>query len=118
MIRALWHGRIQRASGNEAAAGPSAPPAQMDRPAAGESLQSRLAARIASVDVGNATRMRETFVETVLLWELGEQLAQDPAFGEMVTRVSQQLALDAGIRERLHRLLLRLSGASRAAGHP
>lgn len=61
--------------------------------------------------------MRETFVETVLLWELGEHLAQDPSFGEMVERISQQLALDSTLSGRLHELLLRLPGPSRPRAH-
>jgi hypothetical protein len=118
MIRALWRGRSQRAGGSGATARRTTPPADTDRPAQGESLQSKLVSRIASIDAGNASRMRDTFVETVLLWELGEQLAQDPDFGEMVMRVSQQLALDPAVSGRLQQLLLRLSRAARARAHP
>jgi hypothetical protein len=52
--------------------------------------------------------MREVFVETTLLWELGEHLARDPAFTEMVARVSGQLQADPAVMQRLHRLLIRL----------
>jgi hypothetical protein len=53
--------------------------------------------------------MREAFVETVLLWELGDHLAPDPAFGEMVANVSEQIASDPAIGERLTRVLTRLA---------
>jgi hypothetical protein len=58
--------------------------------------------------------MREAFVETVLLWELGEQLAPDPDFAEMVTTVSDQLAADPRIGERLNRALQQLASEPRA----
>ena len=38
---------------------------------------------------------------------------KDPDFGEMVERVSQQLALDSTVSAQLHELLLRLSAAAR-----
>jgi hypothetical protein len=117
LIRALWHGRTQRTADNGATANHSPPTADARAPGEGVSLQTRLVSRIASIDAGNASRMRETFVETVLLWELGEHLAQDPAFGEMVERVSQQLALDPAVSAQLHELLLRLSGPARPRAH-
>lgn len=118
MIRALWYGRTQRTAGGGTASNRGSPAADARKPAEGETLQSRLVARIRSIDAGNASRMRETFVETVLLWELGEQLAKDPAFGEMVTRVSQQLELDSAVSGRLHLLLSRLAGVSQARARP
>jgi hypothetical protein len=50
-------------------------------------------------------------VETVLLWELGEQLARDPEFGEMVSRVSGQLGSDPAVAQNLHGLLVKLATA-------
>jgi len=73
------------------------------------SLQSRLAARLSAIDRNNTSRMRKTFVETVLLSELGENLAQDPAFAELVNRVSEQLGAHPTIGPRLQALLLQLS---------
>lgn len=112
IIRALFHGRSQRTGAGDTATQPSSPRVDTHIPTEGGSLQSRLVSRIASIDASNANRMRETFIETVLLWELGEELAQDPAFREMVARVSQQLAMDSALSRRLHQLLVRLSGAS------
>src|SRR5687768_7905866 len=52
----------------------------------GETLQSRLRARMHGIETTDARRMRDAFVETVLLWEIGEHLAPDPAFAEVVAR--------------------------------
>jgi len=60
----------------------------------------------------DARQIREKFVETVLLWELGDHLAHDPAFGEVVTHVSQQLAADPVVSRKLDGLLVQLAQAS------
>jgi len=76
---------------------------------AGETLRTRLRSRISALDTGDPQKMRDTFVETVLLWELGEHLAPDPALSEVVARVSEQLASDPVVVNRLHELLLQMS---------
>jgi hypothetical protein len=77
-------------------------------PRTAESLRLRLQARIAGVAPDDPRRMREAFVETVLLWELGEELATDAALGDLVTRVSEQLVADPEVAERMHQMLLGL----------
>src|SRR5262245_12937219 len=109
MIRALW---LARAAGKSAARSRTATtPALADspRPKPERSLSSQLRARIAASRTAEPARMREAFVETVLLWELGEELAPDPHFAEMVTTVSEQLAADPAVGERLNRALLQLA---------
>src|SRR5512139_2449271 len=113
MIRALWLARAQapRPAARRDSTGRSTP----DIPAARSprSLRSQLKSRISALQPAEPARLREAFVETVLLWELGESLAPDPAFGEMVTSVSEQLASDAAVSERLHRALSRLAAEPR-----
>ena len=114
IIRTLWRSRTQT---NKAPAPTSQATASAARVPAGavraqapaRSLQSHLKARIAACSGASSARLRETFVETVLLWELGEQLAPDPAFNEMVTHVSEQLGADPAVGARLDQLLARLS---------
>jgi len=65
------------------------------------------------MDTANPARLRQVFVETVLLWELGEQLARDAEFAEMVGRVSEQLGSEPVVAQNLHGLLLRLAAAGR-----
>lgn len=77
--RALWRERVQGVQ--RASAGSSG--ASESPQFVGESLQSRLGARIAALDGNDSGQLRHTFVETVLLWEFGQQLARDPAFSEM-----------------------------------
>jgi hypothetical protein len=76
-------------------------------------LQSRLSAQIAGIDTANPARLRHVFVETVLLWELGEQLARDPEFAEMVSRVCEQLGSDPTVAQNLHGQLVKLAAARR-----
>ena len=109
IIRSLWRGRTAGAQPSSSATptgGPAEPAPRVD-----ESLESRLSAQVAGIDTGNPARLRQAFVETVLLWELGEQLARDPEFGEMVSRVSGQLGSDPAVAQNLHGLLVKLATA-------
>ncbi len=116
-IRGLWRTRVGSALKSESGAGASSAPTAASEAArtagsrTGESLRSRLAARITGIATANPDRLREAFVETVLLWELGEQLAPDPAFAQLVTRVAEQLVADPRTGERLNRLLLDMHAA-------
>jgi hypothetical protein len=76
-----------------------------------DSLQSRVRARIAQQSPWNAANAREVFVETVLLSELGDDLAKDPSFADIVKKVSQQLASDGKLTARLDQLLRQLVSA-------
>lgn len=111
MIRSLWlakaQGKSQSQSHGNAKEVQQRALAPQPKPA--RSFRAQLKARVSASSAGGAARMREVFVETVLLWELGEQLAPDPAFGEMVTTVSDQLASDPVVGERLNRALQQLT---------
>ena len=115
-IRSLWKTRARgvasAADSSHAASGASssrsgAGSKQTGR--AGETLRTRLHSRISALDTGDRQKMRDTFIETVLLWELGEHLAPDPGLSEVVARVSEQLATNPALVDRLHELLLQLS---------
>jgi hypothetical protein len=105
LIRSLSQSRtrgVERASRPSATA--SVTPQRTER-----TLKSRIKERIAQAGSANPSRRRELFVEAVLLAELGENLAQDPAFGEMVSRVTQHLHSDSVTGVRLDELLTHLS---------
>jgi len=78
-----------------AAAGLSAVPA----------VQARLQAKLATLTTWDAKRARDFFVESTLLHEFGAELADDPAFFELVQRVSLHLAGESAVSERLDLLL-------------
>ena len=52
--------------------------------------------------------MRQTFVETVLLSQLGDELARDPEFADVVAKVSDQLQSDSQTRAQLANLIASL----------
>jgi|SRR5688572_17367829 hypothetical protein len=115
LIRSLWRSRAASTARTAAATG-SAPAAGTQRAlhepriqARVRSLQSHLRARIAESGGASPAKMREAFVEAVILHELGEQLAPDASVSELVSRVSEQLASDPEVGERLDRLLTRLA---------
>jgi hypothetical protein len=74
-----------------------------------ESLRARLRNRIVDVGTADPRLARDTFVEAVLGWELGEELARDPAFGEMVRRLSDHIEGEPRLNARLQQLLQELA---------
>lgn len=81
--------------------------------AASRPIEQRLQSQLAPlIRLWNAQRAREIFVGQVLLHELGEQLAADPAFAELIQRVSNQLGNDPRISARLDDLLRQLAAGS------
>jgi hypothetical protein len=58
------------------------------------SLEQRLRLRWNSLTEKTPRRLSETLVETVLLHELGEQLASDPRFSSLTEGVAHQLLQD------------------------
>ena len=70
---------------------------------------------MATLPQWTAAQARQVFVESVLMAELGEQLATDPAFSALVQRVSQQLDSDAKLSARLDVLLKRVAAGEAIA---
>lgn len=72
------------------------------------SIEMRLHAQLAPIKAAgawNPQRARDVFVNQVLLTELGEELAADPAFAHLAQRVSEHLGNDSRVSTRLDELL-------------
>jgi hypothetical protein len=109
-IRALWESGAKRVDRTERATSTnSAGTPQMAEPVSPapppQPLHARLRTRLASLPTWDALRARELFVESVILSELGETLAADPAFTSLIQRVSNQLGTDTVLSARLDQLL-------------
>lgn len=109
LIRSLSRHKAERADGTAAVDSDNAARGarKTDRPAS--DLRTRLRSRLGEVGVVDPDRARRTFVETVLLWQLGDELARDPAFGELVAKVADQLQADGTLRARLSELIAALA---------
>lgn len=107
LIRTLSRKKVQAAT--DAAHAGSVGDTSSNAPAAAtddsEQLESRLRARLAALRTEGSEDASHTFVETVLLFQLGEELARDPSFVDVVTKVSRQLQADAQIRAKLTQLI-------------
>jgi stage V sporulation protein SpoVS len=114
LVRSLWGSNTQSANRTQAGtpahstdvAGHIAASPPIER-----RLQSQLNA-LTSAGAWNPQRAREVFVRQVLLAELGEELAADPAFVELVSKVSAQLGGDPRISIRLDELLQALAASA------
>jgi hypothetical protein len=114
IIRSVWDKTARRVDRNEkttsttAAAENTLTHAVVSAPPL-QPLHSRLRARIPSANSWDAAHARGVFVESVLLSELGDDLAKDPAFAQVVKKISQQLGGNPKLSARLDVLLKQLS---------
>lgn len=113
LVRSLWVGGTSAKSANRAqAATPPHSTSVAGRIAASQPIERRLQSQLNALTATgpwNSQRAREVFVRQVLLIELGEQLGTDPAFAELVLKVSGQLGGDPRISTRLDELLRELA---------
>jgi hypothetical protein len=106
LVRSLWpNGAAAKAVNRSQAAVPPHSTSHAAPLAASQPIEQRLHSHLTALGAWNAQRAREIFVKQVLLSELGEELATDPAFAELIQRVSGQLGDDPRISVRLDELL-------------
>ena len=70
-----------------------------------DALHSRLRPRLAALPAWDRARARELFVESILLTELGDDLARDPGFTELIHQVSRHLGNEPEVSARLDHVL-------------
>jgi len=71
-------------------------------------LEKRLLDRIKALDPNDPDKTKKTsyiFVQTILTWELGEKLLEDPNFHELVEKVSNLIQSNTGLRNSLDKYL-------------
>lgn len=116
LVRSLWVGNTSAKTANRASAATSAHSTNVaGHIAASQPIERRLQSQLnalTSAGAWNPQRAREVFVRQVLLAELGDELAADPAFVELVLKVSGQLGGDPRISTRLDELLRDLAAAA------
>jgi hypothetical protein len=107
LIRSLWSGTKRTAVRADKGARQTQNNAgqQAQAIAASAQVSARLQSRLATLREWNSARARELFVEHVLLMELGSDLNRDPAFTDLVRRVSAQLDTEPALGARLDQLL-------------
>jgi len=79
--------------------------AQHSTPSTTVSLPERLATRLSVIGKDDRKRRRHVFVEVALLSELGDELAMDHGFGELVEEVCAIIATDKHMTDSLDTLL-------------
>lgn len=76
-----------------------------------QALKQRIQERLRGLDLsGRGERhAARIFLESVLTWEFGEDLASDPNFGEMVTEIDELIQSDEELRANFARMIQRLA---------
>ncbi len=80
------------------------------------SLETRLRERLGAMGKKTTRQLTETFVETVLLSELGDSMASDPGFASLATRVTTDLLANEQIAGELTQLLTTYSTSTDGPG--
>jgi len=80
-------------------------------PAGGiEALRARIVERLEALPRDDEARAARIFVESVLVWEFGEALLEDPGFALLVEQVDERIAADKALRLQLRGVLGDLTG--------
>ena len=110
LVRSLWSGRTTPTPRAESTGQARRLDEQQPNPVAEptDDLRTRLRARLSQTGLADAARARETFVEVVLAWELGDRVQGDPAFAGIVKTVANRIAERPQLCGRLHELLVSL----------
>jgi hypothetical protein len=113
LIRSLWKAQAPPPTRAESTAS-LRPPTADDSPGtpaaevAEGTLRSRIRTRLTQFGTADPQRTREIFVETVLAWELGEELPHDAGFVDVVRRVAEHIGAQPNLSVRLHTVLTEL----------
>ncbi|MDB5986143.1 MAG: hypothetical protein JWR16_1196 [Nevskia sp.] len=78
-------------------------------------LRRRLGRELKRYDLGSKLELkqaRQNFFESVLAWDLGEQLPRDPRFGLMIRDVEETIAADERTSNELDQLIVFLQNDS------
>jgi len=98
--------RVLAAQKGDRRPGASSPEAGQIEPSARvEGLRERIRERIRALPPEEGRRATRIFVESVVAWEFGEAMLDDPQFASLVDRVDEELAADDGLRRQLRGLL-------------
>jgi len=113
IVRSLWTSAGTAKSAHRAeGARPPHTSERTSRPEPGQPIERRLQSHLyalAAPGAWNPHRAREIFVRQVLLHELGDELAADSAFSELVQKVCGHLDSDPKISAPLDRLLRKVA---------
>ena len=108
LVRSLWGSRsdptLRTESTGQARRLDEQQPTGIPEPT--EDLHTHLRARLSQVGLADAGRARETLVEVVLAWELGERVQGDPGFADIVKTVANRIGERPQLCGRLHELLV------------
>jgi type II secretory pathway component PulM len=106
-LRQRLAGRREKIETRAADAPAPATPARTEQKASIDDLRIQIAKRLAglSPEERRSRRGRQVFLESVLVWEFGDEITTDPAFGRLTAEIQQAIEDEAAISTRFGDLL-------------
>lgn len=112
IMRVLRERLAQKSAGSEKTSAKSDPssPKKTAAKAAPDDIMRRIGERIRALspDERRSGKGIQVFVESVLVWEFGEELLQDPRFSEIAKEVQSSISENSNARDKLVSLLNQL----------
>lgn len=85
----------------------NAKPSSSTRKASSQEVQKKIGELIQAIPEADYTndKATEIFVEVVIAWELGDEILQDPKFGELTKEVTKLISGNAELQEKMMQVI-------------
>lgn len=106
-LRRRMAGRREKVSSSKTSAASTPSPATPQRKADIQDLKVQIGKRLAglSPEERRSKRGQQVFLESVLVWEFGDEITSDPAFAQLTAEIQQAIEKETDVRDRFGAML-------------
>ena len=100
-------GRREKVSSSKTSAASTPSPATPQRKADIQDLKVQIGKRLAglSPEERRSKRGQQVFLESVLVWEFGDEITSDPAFAQLTAEIQQAIEKETDVSDRFGAML-------------
>ena len=106
-LRRRMAGRREKVAGSKTAPASTPSPATPQRKADIQDLKTQIGKRLAglSPEERRSKRGQQVFLESVLVWEFGDEITSDPAFAQLTSEIQQAIEKETDVSDRFGAML-------------
>lgn len=106
-LRRRMAGRREKVSSSKTSAASTPSPATPQRKADIQDLKVQIGKRLAglSPEERRSKRGQQVFLESVLVWEFGDEITSDPAFAQLTAEIQQAIEKETDVSDRFGAML-------------